>query len=173
MSKRTRVFELVYPAGEFAGLPSFIGWGVGAQPWLTRWELRQWDGSRLGGFFRQLDGCGLHPEASTRGLPSWPVGEKEAVKLVRWRVAMICRWAGQPRPPWLLNIHGRPSQPYYARRPVTRLSDGGPDHFPSVRSAARARSVDHAAIVWCLTTGCSDRQGGRWVESLDLSEGSV
>jgi hypothetical protein len=49
---------------------------------------------------------------------------------------------------------------------VTRLRpDSSLDHFASIRAAAIARAVDQAAIVWCLTTGCRDREGGRWVET--------
>ena len=156
----TKVYELIHPAGELQGLPAYVGFG--SRSWLPRWELRSYDGSKLGQFFRTLDACGLHPEASTRWLPSWPVPEKAAVRLVRERVGAIIRWAGGLHPDWLLNIRGRPPQPYHGR-PVTRIrADGGLEHFASIYAAAAARGVRHSAIDWCLATGCTDRQGARW-----------
>jgi hypothetical protein len=156
------VYELVHLDGEWAGLPAVIGVGTTVPPWLRRWELRHWDGSRAGRWFRDLESRGLEPTPSTSWVPRQPLRLPAALKLASRRLAQVRDWAGSQEPEWLLHEVRTSATP----RPVTRILDGlEVGRFASVRAAAGAVGVTAGAVWWWLYSGCSDFEGCRWVDA--------
>jgi hypothetical protein len=151
----TVVFEVVHTAGDWEGLPAFVGIGpAGPAPWARRWELRSHDGSRLGEYYRLLDALGAVPTTSSRWVPQEPLEWFDATRCVRMRLAMIEDWAGCS-PPWLLN--GETPR----RRPIVRIEpDGATTIYPTLAYASQA--TDATGIDYAIHSGGTDRKGCRW-----------
>lgn len=154
----SRCYELIYHDGEHKGLPAFVGYGTAAPPWQPRWRLREYDGTRLGDWFRSL---GRQPLESTQWLPAEPMHDRSARQLVRRRIAAILEWAGE-HPPWLLNERRKSPGPV----PVTCIRPNGlVIQYRSMVAAAADCHRTPYSIEFDVYTGCRDVNGCYWVVS--------
>lgn len=156
------VWELIHPSGEWEGLPALIGVGTTDPPWLRRWELRHWCGSRAAEWFRSLESRGLEPTPSKTWLPGAALRLPEAIRLANIRLEQVREWAGCRTPAWLLHEDRDSRTP----RPVSCIRDGVEvERYRSINVAARARGVCPPSVWWWLYSGCADSNGCRWVDA--------
>lgn len=158
-------------AGRFADEPQTLHFGTIAMqnPRYRVFEIVNGDGlPTLVGCCRDDQQPATMPGESLYWLlgAALPINEPQARRMVRARVAQVCRWStgdATRRPIWLRNRLPIPPLQRDHGQPVLRFCpDGRVERFSSIRAAARAIGRHRVVVDRRLRNGRVDHCGCHW-----------